>query len=167
MLAKWPHAWGLGALQISFDGWLLMWNLNFEPVAWDWLLQRGARLAELEVSMNARFLTKSDVVERTQIKSENDKAISSELDEVIFLRLPMVRAVTGLSKSSLYELIRANSFPAPVHLGARTVAWVASEVKQWAAERILSSRTPSPSVGGRRLPQRALPRQWATSKKWA
>ena len=100
-------------------------------------------------------------------KSENDKAISSEPEEVIFLRLPKVKAVTGLSKSSLYELIRANSFPAPVHLGARTVAWVASEVKQWAAERILSSRTPPPSVSSRRLPQRALPGQWASSKKWA
>jgi prophage regulatory protein len=92
--------------------------------------------------------------------------ISSDPDEVIFLRLPRVKAVTGLSKSSLYELIRANSFPAPVHLGARTVAWVASEVKQWAAERILSSRTPAPSAGGRRMPQRVLPGQWR-SKKWA
>jgi prophage regulatory protein len=100
-------------------------------------------------------------------KSDNDKAITSEPDEVIFLRLPKAKAVTGLSKSSLYELIRANSFPAPVHLGARTVAWVASEVKQWAAERILSSRTPPPSASGRRLPQRALPGQWASSKKWA
>jgi prophage regulatory protein len=101
-----------------------------------------------------------------QAKSENEKVISSEADEVIFLRLPKVKAVTGLSKSSLYELIRANSFPAPVHLGARTVAWVASEVKQWAAERILSSRTPGPNVASKRTPQRALPGQWA-SKKWA
>jgi prophage regulatory protein len=101
-----------------------------------------------------------------QAPSQQDKSISSEPDEVIFLRLPKVKALTGLSKSSLYELIRANSFPAPVHLGARTVAWVASEVKQWAAERILSSRTPAPSLSGRRLPQSAVPGRWA-SKKWA
>jgi len=101
------------------------------------------------------------------MKSARDSAVSSDTDEVIFLRLPKVKAVTGLSKSSLYELIRANSFPAPVHLGARTVAWVASEVKQWAAERILVSRTPPPSVGGRRMPERALPGQWVSSKKWA
>ena len=91
---------------------------------------------------------------------------SSIMDDVTFIRLPEVKAVTGLSKTSLYELIRANSFPAPIHLGTRTVAWVAAEVKQWAAERILSSRTPPPSAGGRRLPQRALQAQWA-SKKWA
>jgi len=101
-----------------------------------------------------------------QAKSGNDNTISGDPDEVIFLRLPKVKTVTGLSKSSLYELIRANSFPAPVHLGARTVAWVASEVKQWAAERILTSRTPPPNLGGRRLPQSAVPGQWV-SKKWA
>jgi prophage regulatory protein len=124
-----------------------------------------------EPSMNRSHLKPRDATEilplDTQIKSGGSKEASNDPDEVIFLRLPKVKAVTGLSKSSLYELIRANSFPAPVHLGARTVAWVASEVKQWAAERILSSRTPPPSVGGRRLPQRAVPGQWASSKKWA
>lgn len=67
-------------------------------------------------------------------------------NEVSFLRLPEVKAVTGLSKTSLYELIRERSFPPPVRLGQRAVAWVRSEVNQWAAERILASRSaPSPT----------------------
>jgi predicted DNA-binding transcriptional regulator AlpA len=68
-------------------------------------------------------------------------ASSIDLDEVIFLRLPEVKAVTGLSKSSLYALVREKSFPAPVRLGVRTVAWVRSEVRQWAAQRVHASRT--------------------------
>jgi prophage regulatory protein len=68
-------------------------------------------------------------------------AASSRLDDVAFLRLPDVKAITGLSKSSLYALIRENRFPAPVRLGARAVAWVRSEVKQWAAERVRASRS--------------------------
>lgn len=88
-------------------------------------------------------------------------------DEVSFLRLPEVKSVTGLSKSSLYSLIRANDFPAPVHLGPRTVAWVKSEVRQWAAARISKSRSESPYTGERRTPQRALGESWATSKKYA
>jgi prophage regulatory protein len=89
------------------------------------------------------------------------------LDEVSFLRLPELKSVTGLSKSSLYALMRANSFPAPVRLGPRTVAWVRSEVRQWAAERISKSRAESPSISERRAPQRALGQSWATSKKYA
>ena len=65
---------------------------------------------------------------------------SSNLEDVTFLRLPEVKAITGLSKSSLYVLIRENNFPAPVRLGSRAVAWVKSEVKQWAADRVHASR---------------------------
>ena len=67
--------------------------------------------------------------------------IPDELDDLSFLRLPAVKAVTGLSKSSLYALIKERSFPAPVRLGPRAVAWVRSEVKLWAAERVHASRS--------------------------
>jgi len=63
------------------------------------------------------------------------------LDDVSFLRLPEVKAVTGLSKTSLYALIREKSFPAPVRLGPRAVAWVRSEIRQWAVERVHASRS--------------------------
>ena len=89
------------------------------------------------------------------------------LDDVSFLRLPEVKMVTGLSKSSLYALIRANSFPAPVRLGSRTVAWVRSEVRQWAAERISTSRSAAAHLGTRRMQQRTLGSAWPPTKKWA
>jgi prophage regulatory protein len=89
------------------------------------------------------------------------------LDEISFLRLPEVKTVTGLSKSSLYALIRAHSFPAPVRLGPRTVAWVRSEIKQWATERVLMSRSTTLHPGSQRMPQPALGEAWASSKKWA
>jgi prophage regulatory protein len=88
-------------------------------------------------------------------------------EEVIFLRLPEVKTVTGLSKSSLYALIPANSFPAPVQLGPRTVAWVKAEVKQWADERVLASRSADAHPGSKKMPQRAISRTWIPSKKWA
>ncbi len=65
----------------------------------------------------------------------------SNSNDVVFLRLPEVKAITGLSKSSLYALIRGKNFPAPVRLGARAVAWVRSEVREWATERVHASRS--------------------------
>ena len=44
-----------------------------------------------------------------------DTLIPSNSD-IRFLRLPDVMLVTGLSKSSIYALIRANSFPHPSNL---------------------------------------------------
>ena len=93
--------------------------------------------------------------------------LSAVQEEVSFLRLPDVKSLTGLSKSSLYSMIRANSFPAPVRLGPRTVAWVKSEIKQWAAERILISRSTTLHRGSKGMPQSALREAWASSKKWA
>jgi prophage regulatory protein len=108
-----------------------------------------------------------EIVESKQVLFQGDKEASSTADEVIFLRLPKVKALTGLSKSSLYELIRDNNFPAPIHLGPRTVAWVSSEVRQWAAERISTSRAAASQMSSRRMPQRALGEAWASSKRYA
>lgn len=43
-------------------------------------------------------------------------------------RIASVCARTGLSRSSLYRLIRAGDFPAPVPLAGRTRAWDAAAV---------------------------------------
>jgi prophage regulatory protein len=88
-------------------------------------------------------------------------------DDLSFLRLPDVKRLTGLSKSTLYALIRAQNFPAPVQLAPRTVAWVRSEVKEWAAERISASRSTAPQSSDRQMPQRALGEVWTSSKRYA
>ena len=74
-----------------------------------------------------------------RVQDERNSDLTKDSD-VILLRLPEVKAMTGLSKSSLYALIREGTFPAPVRLGPRAVAWVKSEVRQWAVERVRESR---------------------------
>ena len=53
-----------------------------------------------------------------------------------FLRLPEVIQISGYRRSSIYEMIKAGNFPAPVHLGPRAVARLESEVEAWMQERI-------------------------------
>jgi predicted DNA-binding transcriptional regulator AlpA len=87
-------------------------------------------------SFGKKKLPESQTV--AQVRSNES---SGAIDDVSFLRLPEVKAVTGLSKTSLYALIKERSFPAPVRLGPRAVAWVRSEVRQWALERVHASRS--------------------------
>lgn len=66
------------------------------------------------------------------------------------LRLPQVLALVGLSRSPLYRDIAAGTFPAPVSIGARAVAWHEREVLEWIATRPTASngspmRTAEPS----------------------
>jgi prophage regulatory protein len=52
------------------------------------------------------------------------------------LRLPDVRARTGLSRSTIYLRISEGNFPRPVQLGVRAVGWVESEIDEWLDQQI-------------------------------
>jgi prophage regulatory protein len=52
------------------------------------------------------------------------------------LRLPAVKAATGLSRSSVYLRITQGAFPRPVSLGGRAVGWPEHEVAALVAARI-------------------------------
>lgn len=56
------------------------------------------------------------------------------------LKLPAVLARTGLSRAMVYRLMGAGDFPRSVHLSARSVAWVESEVHDWISSRIQETR---------------------------
>jgi len=58
----------------------------------------------------------------------------------IILRLPAVKARTGLSRSTIYLRITEGSFPRPASLGARAVGRVEAEVGAWLAGQIEQSR---------------------------
>jgi prophage regulatory protein len=51
------------------------------------------------------------------------------------LRLPQVMKATGLARSTVYKLVASRSFPVPVRITGRSVAWHAMEVQAWIGER--------------------------------
>ena len=55
-----------------------------------------------------------------------------------FLRLRQVKERLGLSKSAIYVRIAEGTFPKPISLGGRSVAWVEAEVTAWMNARISS-----------------------------
>lgn len=59
---------------------------------------------------------------------------------VHLLRLPAVQAQTGLSRASLYNLIRQGEFPAPIKLTSRSCAWPSNEIAEWIRARIAEGR---------------------------
>ena len=59
------------------------------------------------------------------------------------LRLPAVKARTGLSRSTIYLRISEGSFPRQVSLGPRAVGWVADEIDAYLDNVIKESRMTS------------------------
>ena len=60
---------------------------------------------------------------------------TTEATPPVILRLPDVMRLTGLGRSTIYRLLAAGQFPAPVQLSVRAVGWRRSDVDHWAAER--------------------------------
>jgi prophage regulatory protein len=58
------------------------------------------------------------------------------------LRMPQVKARTGLSRSTIYLRIKAGEFPTQVSLGARAVGWIEAEIERWIATQVERSRSP-------------------------
>lgn len=56
------------------------------------------------------------------------------------IRLPRIKERTGLSRSTLYSLIKEGKFPAPIQLGARAVGWLESDVSEFIESRVKASR---------------------------
>ena len=56
------------------------------------------------------------------------------------LRLPEVKASTGLSKSSIYARIAEGTFPKQIPLGPRLVVWVEADIQHWIKEQVLAAR---------------------------
>lgn len=53
-----------------------------------------------------------------------------------FYRVPEVEKLTGLTRSTIYELAAEGAFPKPVKIGKRASAWLGSELEAWAEERL-------------------------------
>lgn len=65
------------------------------------------------------------------------------------LRLPQVQKRTGLSKSTIYNLIKVGELNSPIRLGTRAVGWLESDITHFIQGRIrVVSISASPDNGG-------------------
>lgn len=63
---------------------------------------------------------------------------SADISGESILRLPQVLARTGLSRSSIYAMIRSGAFPKQVSLGPRAIGFRRSAVDAWIDARMPS-----------------------------
>ena len=56
-------------------------------------------------------------------------------------RLPEVLRHTGLSRSTVYEMVSRGDFPRQIQLGRRAVGWLAADVLAWIEARVDTGST--------------------------
>ncbi len=56
------------------------------------------------------------------------------------LRISAVQEITGLSRSTLYEMMNKGLFPQSISIGSRAIAWTDSSIQEWIESRINASK---------------------------
>ena len=67
-----------------------------------------------------------------------------DFDDYRLLRMRDVVAITGLSKNTILRLVKAGSFPEPIQIAPRSVAWRWCDIRDW-----LESRPPATGANWR------------------
>ncbi|MGH1406655.1 MAG: helix-turn-helix transcriptional regulator [Rhodomicrobiaceae bacterium] len=57
------------------------------------------------------------------------------------LKLPEVKAMTGLSRSTIYAYKKSGIFPETIKLGPRSVGWLEQDIMDWIKEKSPSFET--------------------------
>jgi prophage regulatory protein len=55
-------------------------------------------------------------------------------------RLSGVQYKTGLSRSTIYAMMKRGEFPKNITLGARAVGWLDSDIQAWIDSRVAASQ---------------------------
>ncbi|MGB0733316.1 MAG: helix-turn-helix transcriptional regulator [Pontibacterium sp.] len=58
------------------------------------------------------------------------------MNPIRLIRRSEVERLTGLARSTIYARMEQGTFPRPVSLGGRSVAWRSDEINAWIEERI-------------------------------
>lgn len=66
--------------------------------------------------------------------------MSNEIKPTRILRRAEIESRFGLKRSTIYDAVKAGTFPAPINLGARAVGWIEAEIEVWIETRIAASR---------------------------
>lgn len=57
------------------------------------------------------------------------------------IRLPQVQQRTGVSRTTIYEWMKAGTFPSSISLGSRSIGFLSNEIDAWIESRVTASRS--------------------------
>lgn len=63
--------------------------------------------------------------------------MNQNLEDIGFLRMPDVKKLTGLGRSSIYQMMADGVFPRSVAISSRAVGWMVRDIRGWLQERSL------------------------------
>ena len=81
-------------------------------------------------------------INTSEFKESSEQLFNKETKMTMkFLKLQAVMSITGMSRSSIYLAISEGRFPKQINLGARSIAFLESEVQEWMEHCVANRRS--------------------------
>lgn len=61
--------------------------------------------------------------------------MKQDLEDMAIIRMPDVKRLTGLGRTSIYQMMANGVFPHSVALGARAVGWIVGDIRKWLQDK--------------------------------
>lgn len=61
--------------------------------------------------------------------------MKQDLEDMAIIRMPDVKRLTGLGRTSIYQMMANGVFPRSVALGVRAVGWMAGDIRKWLQDK--------------------------------
>jgi prophage regulatory protein len=58
----------------------------------------------------------------------------------IIVRMPDVVVMTGMSRPTVYRMMKAGTFPQQIQLSPGAVGWLRTEIEQWVVDKVTADR---------------------------
>jgi prophage regulatory protein len=100
--------------------------------------EKKSALPRALIDANQKHLVEQGLTAAPPARGEHDRerVYGPCAPPLRLLRLPAVRAKTGLPTSTIYAAMAGGTFPRCVPLGPRVVGWVEGEIDDWIATQI-------------------------------
>lgn len=92
---------------------------------------------------DARAVTAISVAAASNPERARAKPWEGLTPELPCFRASELRERTGLSQSTIYEMVAAGTFPPPIKIGPRVVAWPSNYIDAWFRSRVEAVAMPA------------------------
>lgn len=85
-------------------------------------------------------LNNSLSVGKALVKPTKKRCLRGTFTMSKILRLDGAKSASGLSRSTIYNMMKTGDFPQSILLGARAIGWLESDVQRWISLRVIGAR---------------------------
>jgi prophage regulatory protein len=102
----------------------------------------GSTTSNLTFIFDPLSLVDENRMNNNQTSLAPPSAAVQDTRPIRILRRWQVQDTVGLSRATIYQMMREGRFPKPVKISVRAVGWIEHEIQEWLMKRVETTHSP-------------------------